>query len=136
MLAALIAGTVAAARANACEMCREDKIAATYDWSVAAAAEKRGHTVVFAAIEGRLNPHEPGLARAITRKLAAVPGVDAGTVRVSLAPPAASFACDPKRDAPARTIASMNRALASCRLSLALVQVGVPGAPAPPRAQR
>ncbi|HKA25365.1 MAG TPA: hypothetical protein VKF80_10320 [Candidatus Eisenbacteria bacterium] len=112
--------------ASACNACLEDKIAATYDWRVVSQAKERGHTVVFAAIRGAVSPGDSTLAHAVQRRLAAVRGVDPGTVRVSLAPPAASFACDGVHAAPRTVIAAANRALASSGHSLALVRVGAP----------
>src|SRR5262249_44340801 len=112
--------------ASACNACLEDKIAATYDWRVVSQAKERGHTVVFAAIRGAVSPGDSTLARAVQRRLAVVRGVDPGTVRVSLAPPAASFACDGVHAAPRTVIAAANRALASSGHSLALVRVGAP----------
>jgi hypothetical protein len=138
LAAVLVVAGALAPRSRACELCREDKIAATYDWNVVAAAKRHEHTVVFAAIEGRLTPGDKTPGRVVARRLAALPDVDTGTVRVSLAPPAASFACDPAHDAPRRLIAAANRALASSGLALTIVQVGAPGdAPPPaPRASR
>jgi hypothetical protein len=124
MLAALLALWPAAA--SACNACREDKIAATYDWQVVSAAKERGHTVVFAAIQGRVAPRDSALARTLRRRLGALHGVDPGTVRVSLAPPAASFACAAAASEPGAVVAAANRALAPSGLSLAIVRVGAP----------
>jgi hypothetical protein len=114
------------AAASACNACVEDKIAATYDWQVVSAAKERGHTVVFAAIQGKVPPHDPALAQSLRRRLGALHGVDAGTVRVSLAPPAASFVCGAAASQPASVIAAANRALAPSGLTLAIVRVGAP----------
>jgi hypothetical protein len=135
VLIALTASASFALYAKACEICREDKIAATYDYSVVSAANRRGHIVVFAAIVGRLTPGDATPARVVARRLAAVPGVDAGTVRTSLTPPAASFACDPSRGAASR-VAAANRALAGSGLSLTIVQIGAPGDAPVARASR
>jgi hypothetical protein len=124
LLVALLVAWPATARA--CNACLEDKIAATYDWQVVAAAKERGHTVVFTAVRGRVAPRDSALARTLSRKLAAVHGVDPGTVRVSLAPPAASFACDAAHAPPATVIAAANRALAPSGVSLAMVRQGAP----------
>ena len=135
VVVALTASTTFALYAKACEICREDKIAATYDYAVVSAARKHGHTVVFTAINGRLTPGDTAPARTVARRLTAVPGVDAGTVRTSLKPPAASFACDPARGA-ASMIAAANRALAGSGLSLTIVQIGAPGDAPVARASR
>jgi hypothetical protein len=141
MIAALaLVAPLAAWRApqvRACQSCLEDKIAATYDWEVAAAAAKRGHTIVFMALKGPVNPNDSKRADAIERRVAAVKGVDAGTVRVSLSPPAASFACDARGDTPRRLAAAASTALAAESLTAEVVRVGAPGgAPAAPLASR
>lgn len=112
--------------AGACNACLEDKIAATYDWQVVRAAKGRGHTVVFTAVRGKVAPGNAALARTLARTVGAQHGVDAGTVRVSLAPPAASFACSATQNRPATVIAAANRALAPSGLSLAIVRIGAP----------
>jgi hypothetical protein len=114
----------------ACNACLEDKIAATYDWQVAAAAQRRGHTVVFLALVGPVTPGDDALARRIAHRLAATPGVDAGTVRVALAPPAVSVAGDLRRHAVTDLVASMNERLRPEGLRLTVVRVGSPGEPA------
>jgi hypothetical protein len=112
---------------RACNVCLEDKIAATYDWQVVANARRTGHQVVFVAIQGNVAPRDEALTRRLVHQLGTVPGVDVGTVRVSLAPPAASFACDPGHHPPAQVVATMNRALRPQGLMLAIVRVGAPG---------
>ena len=124
VLLVLLAGSPQITRA--CEVCREDKIAATYDWEVVAAAKQRGHTVVFAALRGPIRPDDASLARTLTRKIAAVPGIDAGTVRISLAPPAVSFACVPSRTPITSLTSAIDRALRPSPLSILIVQVGAP----------
>jgi len=129
-LASLLVGAfLAAPVAVACNACLEDRIAATYDWQVVAAARRNGHTVVFTTLVGPVTPGDDALARRIVRRLSATPGVDPGTVRVSLAPPAASFACDPERRAPTDLVSSMNERLRSSGLRLTVVRVGAPGGP-------
>jgi hypothetical protein len=125
LLAALLA-CAWPAPTHACNACVEDKIAATYDWQVVSAAKEHGHTVVFAAIQGKVPPHDAALAQTLRRRLGAVHGVDPGTVRVSLAPPAASFVCGAGASEPHTVIAAANRALASSGFSLAIVRVGAP----------
>lgn len=132
LMAAAVAVSVVlvAPRARACNACREDKIAATFDWQIVTAAKSRGHTVVFTVIRGPLTPGDGRFQRTLARRLAATPGVDAGTVRVSLQPPAASFACDPAHRKPDLLVGDMNRALRPLHLTLAILQVGAPGAAA------
>lgn len=114
----------------ACNACLEDKIAATYDWQVALAARRHGHTVVFAAIVGPVTPGNDALERRIAHGLDATPGVDDGTVRVSLAPPAVSFAVDLHRHTVTDLVSAMNERLESSGLRLTVVRIGAPGAPA------
>ena len=116
---------VATARipAHACGHCIEDKVAATYDYAVLTLAARDGHVVVFAEIRGPAAGAGPALKTFIARTLAATPGVDSGTVRVSLDPPAASFACDPARHAPTTLLASVNPHLAVRGLQLAIIEV-------------
>jgi hypothetical protein len=113
--------------ARACDACLEDKIAATYDWQIVSAAKRQGHTVVFGAIKGPLSPGDEGVKRRLGHTLAAIPGIDAGSVRVSLAPPAISFATDLKRHAAAALLATMNERLHGSGLRLVLLRVGAPG---------
>jgi hypothetical protein len=115
--------------ALACDACLEDKIAATYDWQIVSSAKRAGHTVVFTAIQGPVAPGDAGLERRLSR-LSVTPGVDAGSMRTSLAPPALSFACDLRRRKVAEVLAAMNRALRDSGLRLALVRVGAPSGPA------
>lgn len=114
--------------ALACNICLEDKIAATYDAQVVSAARQNGHQVVFTAVQGKVGPQDSGLARFVRSKIATVPGVDAQTVRVSLAPPAASFALDVKHHSSSEVIAAANRILKPKGLSLQVVRIGAPGA--------
>jgi len=118
-----------AAGAKACNACREDKIAATYDRPVIAAAARRGHTVIFAAVSGPITPNDRARERRIGRRVASVPGVDPGSVRVSLEPAAVSFSCDLSRNPPAAFTSAINRALVLDGLSISIVQVGAPGQP-------
>jgi len=117
---------VAAPRGSTCNLCTEDKIAATYDWAVLKEARGRGHVVVFTAVTGRVTPGDATLERALVRELESVAGVDAGTVRVSLAPPAASFTYDPASRRPSRLLPAINRKLQSRRLALTIIRVGEP----------
>ena len=127
-LALAIAGSAWLAAVNpagACNVCVEDKIAATYDWQVVGEAKRNGHSMVFAAINGRITPGDETLARAVRRLLSTVDGVRAGTVRVSLTPAAASFACD-RRSKPTEVIQVMNRRLHRHGLALTIVRVDSP----------
>lgn len=112
-LAALLA---LAPAAQACGVCIDDKVAATYDHAVVERALERRQVMVFAEVKG------PGEAAARVRaaKAAAgrVRGVDASSVRAASEPATISFAFDPRRGDPARAIASMERLGAGVRLEL------------------
>ena len=114
--------------AAACNVCVEDKIAATYDWQVVSEAKRNGHIMIFAAISGRITPGDETMARAVRRLLSTVGGVHEGTVRVSLAPAAASFACDRRRK-PSEVVQVMNRRLRRHGLALTIVRIGAPQDP-------
>ena len=122
------------APARACGHCVEDKVAATYDYALLVECAAHGHVVVFADLVGPLSPADPRLAPSLAAQLAAIGGVDRGSVRVSIQPSAAAFACDPARHAPAALLAAMNERLASRHLHLALLKIDAGPHPGP-RAQ-
>jgi hypothetical protein len=109
--------------ASACGHCVEDKVAATYDHAVLARAARDRHVVVYAEIRGPAAGSGSGLRAFIVRTLATTLGIDGGTIRVSLDPPAASFACDPARHAPVALITAANARLADRGLSLAVLKL-------------
>jgi hypothetical protein len=127
LAAVFLAAAIDAAPARACNACVEDKVAATYDWQVVSAAARSGHTVVFARLDGPVTPGDAGLEMSLRRRHDAVQGVDAGSVRTSLAPPAVSFAADLRRRRVDDLLAAMNRALRPSGHGLTLVRVGAPG---------
>jgi hypothetical protein len=108
--------------ARACGHCVEDKVAATYDYGVLTAAARRGHVVVFTEIRGPAAGAQPALGKFIEQALAGAAGVDHGTVRVSLDPPAASFACAGGR-APDAIVQSTLARLATKGLSLHVIKL-------------
>jgi len=125
--------------ARTCGLCVEDKVAATFDAGVLARAARIGHVVVYAELRGPAAGAPTELRDHVARTLAHTPGVDPGTVRVSLDPPAAAFACDPRRHPPGSVLASANAGLAARRLSLHAIKIddgrpraGSPGSAAAP----
>lgn len=114
MLAASLA--LAAAVANACGYCIEDREAAVYDHEVIATAQARHHTVVFFAIEGEIKLEEAS-RRALVSALEAGGG-DKSTVRVALPSASCSVAYDPARISLAQLSARANKALAARGLKL------------------
>lgn len=109
--------------AGACGHCIEDKVAATYDFGVLTRAARRGHVVVYTEIRGPAAGAGPALRAFVVHALASIPGVDPGTVRVSLDPPAASFACDSATPTPGKLIAAVAPRLAAKGLSLNVIQI-------------
>ncbi|HZR70692.1 MAG TPA: hypothetical protein VFB01_16745 [Burkholderiales bacterium] len=108
--------------ALACGHCVEDRVAAVYDHAVIVRALDRRHPVVFLAIEGPLAAAQ-GADKAIERALRGVPGVDAGSLRVSLAGAALSFAYDPGREGLGPILKRAERRLAPKGLGLSLLRV-------------
>jgi len=122
-LAALALGLAAHGMARACGHCLEDKIAATYDAAVLKLAARRGLVVVFTEIRGPAAGAPPELAARIRRAIESAPGVEPGTVRVSLDPPAASFACRPGTREREAAVEAATRGLVTRRLSLVTLEV-------------
>ncbi|HET9952375.1 MAG TPA: hypothetical protein VFS09_11345, partial [Candidatus Eisenbacteria bacterium] len=136
----VVAGLVAlsvltqAPSARACMICDQDKVAATYDFAVVSAAAARHHRMLFGAVEGPVKPDDPALARRLRSALGRVRGVDAGTVRVSLAPAAISLAWNPVRTTETELLAAVRAALRPAKLGLR--PIDSPPLPAPQRALR
>jgi len=126
-LSALLLITMVTVREGlACDACLEDKIAATYDWEVVSAAKRQGHTVIFTAIQGPVGPQDKRLGRRLTEELLAVPGVDAGSVRVALSPPAVSFSSNLAKRRVDAILQAANHRLRALRLKLVVVRIGAP----------
>lgn len=109
----------------ACGACDEDKIAATYDHAVIDAAIAQHRQVVFVAIDG------PVVAKRVGSRLAAaaskVRGVQAGTLRTSLAPPAFSFVLD-STQTPQAAVAGFRKSVGDSTAHLTLVRIMRDGA--------
>jgi len=113
----------------ACGACVEDTIAATYDHGVIHAAIERRQQVVFVALAGR------DAARIGDRIAAAAPGVrgvQAGTLRIAVSPPAFSFALD-ARQPPEAAVAGFRKAVKGAAVGMTLVRVMRDGALVEPR---
>lgn len=110
---------IAAPTAHACGHCKEDKIAATYDYSVISAAHRKGQVVAFVELRGVSGP-TAGLDTWVRQQGEAVAGVAKGTVRVSLDPAAMSFACE--RPAVATVMRAIGQKLARRGLRLSLIE--------------
>jgi hypothetical protein len=110
------------AEALACGYCVEDRVAAVYDHAVVVKSLDRRHPVVFLGIDGPLGAAE-GERKAIEGALRGVPGVDAGSLRVSLGGAALSFAYDPRRAGLGVVMGGFERRLAAKGLGLTLLKV-------------
>jgi hypothetical protein len=104
---------------HACGHCKEDRIAATYDYAVVSAARRNGQAVVFAELRGAIGP-TTRLGDWIRQQAETSTGVVHGTVRVSLEPAAVSFVCD--RQAVAITLRSIGQRLARRGFGLRLIE--------------
>jgi len=111
------------AKAWACGYCVEDKIAAVYEHAAVSRSLAGGRTVVFFAIDGELPPGAAASAKTrarIEKLAAAVPGVEPGSVRVSVEAAALAIAYDPKRTGLAEVQKALERKL---KLPLLAMQV-------------
>ncbi|MEJ8837315.1 hypothetical protein [Ramlibacter sp. AN1133] len=96
---------VAAAQAQACGICAEDKVAATYDYRSVQDALARGRVVVYCELAGL-----PDVQRA-RQAAARLRGVEPKSVRVSAAPSAVSFVLDPKQQSAQAAVLALQAAL-------------------------
>jgi hypothetical protein len=110
------------AEALACGYCVEDRVASVYDHAVVVNALDRRHPVVFLGLEGPLASAEAE-RKAIEGALRGVPGVDSGSLHVSLTGAALSFAYDPRRAGLGVIMGGFERRLAAKGLGLSLLRV-------------
>ena len=121
LLAMVIAlATSAPAPSRACGACDEDKVAATYDHAVIAAAMARHERVVFVAVDGPVNIEK--IAARIADAATRMRGVQKGTLRTSASPPAFSFALGAAQK-PEAAVARFREALGDMPARLTLVRV-------------
>jgi hypothetical protein len=116
--AMLAVSLLAAANAFACGVCIDDKIASCYDHAVVSGAKAKGHAVAFFAIKGDIVRNRETEA-ALRAAIAAIPGVQRGTARVSLENAALSFAFDPARTSVQAAERGLSRRLGSSGLEFA-----------------
>jgi len=97
-----------AATAGACGVCVEDKMALTYDHTVAQQTYARGHLLLFCELHGQL-----GAANldAIKNNIARVRGINAQTIRISSQPLTLSFALDPALQSRESALAALQQVL-------------------------
>ncbi len=110
------------ARADACGYCVEDKIAAVYDHAAVTQALSAKHVVVFFAIDGKLVAGERTRS-AIEAIARSAPGVDRGSVRVSVELASLALAFDARRTSLAAAQNILDKKLAPMELSLLAMQV-------------
>ncbi|MFT3857640.1 MAG: hypothetical protein QM742_09130 [Aquabacterium sp.] len=91
--------------AQACGVCIEDKMAATYDHAVLQQATTEGKVVVYCDVEGPATAL-PKLKDAAIR----TPGVAGDSVRVSSDPQALSFMLDPRTHTVDEAVAAIAKA--------------------------
>jgi len=120
-LLVMVLSTTFPAASLACGVCIEDKVAATYDHAVVTRAGAVHHLVVFGEIDGAVNIKTvtAGIPAAAKR----VKGIDRGTVRTSVSPPAFSFALDPATRAPDSAVAELQKQLRTQGVKLSVLRV-------------
>jgi hypothetical protein len=110
----------AASESWACGACVEDLVAVTYDHAIIDAAMAKHQQVVFVAVDG------PTDARKVNARIVAaaskVRGVQAGTLRTSLAPHTFSFALDGAQE-PGGAVAGFRKAIGDSSTQLTLVRI-------------
>lgn len=104
----------------ACGACDEDKVAATYDHAVIAAAMARHQRVVFVAVAGPVSSEK--LAARIATAASRIRGLQQGTLRTSVSPLAFSFALDAAQK-PEAAVARFREAVGDTRAVLTLVRI-------------
>ena len=111
---------MAASESRACGACVEDLVAVTYDHAIIVTAMAKHQQVVFVAVDSSTN------ARKVNARIVAaasgVRGVQAGTLRISLAPHTFSFALDGAQD-PGDAVSGFRRAIGDSSTQLTLVRI-------------
>jgi hypothetical protein len=119
---------LALAQAQACGICAEDKVAATYDYHSVQDALARGRVVVYCELAGLADVQRARQAAARVR------GVEARSVRVSAEPAAVSFVLDPKQQSAQAAVLALQAALpAGAKLAVLKVEGGSAAASSSPR---
>jgi hypothetical protein len=112
---ALLVACAAVPAAQACGVCIDDKVAATYDHALIGEALKHDRAVVFAEVKGAAGALER--TRAARAAAARVLGVDPRTIRTSREPATLSFALDRGVSAE-KALAAIERGAAGTRIEL------------------
>lgn len=127
-----IVALAASAQVLACGHCVEDKIASTYDHAVIQRAAAQKHAVAFFHIEG-ITPATVSAVSGLRTSVDSAPGVDRGSVRLSLDAAALSVAYDPARVSFARLQRALDRTFGVKGLVLSPLQVTDSPGPLPRR---
>lgn len=114
--AVAVAGLLAFAPAQACGVCNEDKVAATYDHAVVRRANLQGRVMVFCEVRGALD------ARRLKAVASRISGIDVASVRTSANPATVSFALDGRRQSP-QTAVNALQAMGPRGTELVIMQV-------------
>lgn len=120
--AAAVGLGLAASAGWACGHCVEDRMAAVYDHAWIAPTLARGHRIAFVAIDGPLAQRSDQRLK-IERAVAATPGIDTGSLRISLEAAALSLSFDPRRVSWPQLRQSLQRRLALQGLSLQTLRI-------------
>jgi hypothetical protein len=115
-IALAVASLLAFSPVQACGVCNEDKVAATYDHAVVRRATLQGRVVVFCEVRGTFDSRQ--LKAAASR----ITGIDAVSLRTSTNPATVSFALDSRRQS-AQTAVNALQATAPRGTELVIVQV-------------
>lgn len=101
----------------ACGYCVEDKIASVYDYAIVTRSLAQKHHVAFFHIDGAIVPGE-ATKRALEALAESTPGVDRGSVRVSVDTATLSVAFDPRRSPMVAVQAALDKKLAAKKLAV------------------
>lgn len=116
-LVALLGSTAALA----CGYCVEDRIAAVYDHALMQRTLAGKHQIAYFAWDGPLARDEASRRKMLALG-EAVPGVDKGSVRVSMDPAAIAVAFDPQRSNGAAIAAAVQKKLEALKVSVVPLQ--------------
>ena len=108
---------------QACGVCNEDKIAATYDHAVVRRANLQGRVIVVCEVRGALD------SRWLKTAASRLKGVDPASLRISANPATLSFALDSRQQSPQAAVDAL-QAMAGGGTQVVVVRL--PGSPAAP----
>ena len=108
---------IQASSAFACGHCIEDKIASVYDYAIVSKAVSEKHTVAFFGIEGPLVANEDSKQK-IKSMVEKTNGIDPKSIKLSMDTASLSVAFDPTRISYAALLDSLEKKIASKKLSL------------------